>query len=396
MKLKRFLDHYIFLPKPGPIFHNRTAVVRSVLILILVSSVASWLATFGPLRIPEQRVEAEIARLARGKEQDNPNPHVRVVAISRDDFEHRFKGHLAGADLVPYFESLCRLGARVVVVDLDLSGEQIVPAKLCAAGSSTQFVWASPLEDLMNHNSESGVVTRPPLREQIALEAGPPVAKMDGLVVSFPSCVRSENGSYIPTLMYVAAQNYEPKSWTGCQPLRPPVEVNPLFPGVYIRSGKLMDLESAGQAGEIADSDYKDKVVVLEGEYSSYDLHRTEGGSQYGGMLLAQAIALRLEHPPEHHTELLTKLIELVLALCVLLQYHYLRPWPALVTTGVGLVVAFTVTAAVAALYAKLNVQELVPFIVGIWIHQLFEATQRSEEALHSNQHRGKSRAHSV
>jgi CHASE2 domain-containing protein len=129
----------------------------------------------------------------------------------------------------------------------------------------------------------------------------------------------------------------------------------------------------------------RNKIVLLGGYYGS-DEHPTPFGPVRGVELIATAVESEFE--PQGQMQNLTKYgLKIVLALLIAWLHHTLRPRYALLAT-----LLFLGSLILAGSYIAFRVSayraDFMPFLIGIWIEQQFESTERAHQSQKRPLHR--------
>lgn len=385
--LTHLWQHALRHPHARPLFPTWQAVVEFALVIAGLAWGSHWLSERGVFRLTEAQVQAalDIAQHAR------PAPLVEeivVVRITKEDLTRHFGDQITAENLFPVLTMLDALKARTVVVDIDTSGPgfrnmEVPPlphARVVWAHGVAEAAWNKP-------QGRRQYVLYPILgggREMKMVWSGVAVLEGsgDGMVDQYPRCVETTKAVSVPTLHWAAVAAYRgEEASTLCADAgstRPAsghadvTRINQLHNRYTFKQVPLAVVPHA--RGE--DTVVRDRLVVLGGEFSRADQHRTPLGPKWGWQLQAAAMAATLEelqhggHTVPAWWPLLV--IELVLGLAIRWMHHKLRRWVAFCGTLGVLSVVVLYTAVLAAQWSGFRMA-LVPFLIGIWFHQLVE-----------------------
>ena len=123
----------------------------------------------------------------------------------------------------------------------------------------------------------------------------------------------------------------------------------------------------------------KDKIVFLGGEYSSGDEHPTPFGIKYGVELIASAVEEELGGGGQQPLDVVASFIlKAALAFLIAWFHHILRPRYAMIAT-----ILFLGSMVLAGSYIAFRFSgyraDFLPFLVGIWIEQLYEGSEHAQ-----------------
>jgi hypothetical protein len=239
--------------------------------------------------------------------------NVRVVAITPADFSHYF------SSFVPYSpvalqKSLCgilRGHPRLLIVDLDTSHKVFAKMALPKTwipivwGRSVRFDRANPSE-LIPDEVLGGQLLRPPHFHGLAVDIGDP----DWSIRAYPRWIDTRNQAKVDTLHWAALKAIGASVTNGQDEgfLEVPVfdryfdfDTFPLDDFYAQNDADLPScLNSDGsfpQNSILADARVSGKIVVLGGEYSTNDLHRTSLGARYGVEMWHPQLNTSWRHP---------------------------------------------------------------------------------------------------
>jgi CHASE2 domain-containing sensor protein len=221
-------------------------------------------------------------------------------------------------------------------------------------------------------------------------------ADFDG-VVRFWRSFELIDGYPRPTLPWAAVQEYCRAGHDKCPKSKgKQVETHPpaFTTDVSFQSIRLSDfLTEAPKEFPVScpilapDSRLKDRIVVLGGTYSRADLHETPWGSRQGGELVAMAIEQVFDPAPLHEVaEYFIIGLELAIAFLIATIHHWIRPIPATVFTLILLPLGMIVSAELMFLFGDYEVG-IVPFMLGLLIHQLVGSAERAEHMTRRLEH---------
>jgi CHASE2 domain-containing sensor protein len=128
------------------------------------------------------------------------------------------------------------------------------------------------------------------------------------------------------------------------------------------------------------DNPLKDEIVFLGGYYSTGDVHPTPFGTQPGVELVAAAAEADLG--PSNSTEMGTVgmyFLKILLGIGVAACHHYLKPRYALIMI-VGILGIMVFFGTFLAFYFTSYRANFVPFVLGLWIEQLYEGSEKAHE----------------
>lgn len=150
----------------------------------------------------------------------------------------------------------------------------------------------------------------------------------------------------------------------------PPIALNDILPPAQSK-----DLPRVGALQ--TDNVLRGKIVILGAAFG--DDHPTAFGIQQGADLIASAVETELERTSEPlairgWTQIAVKFI---LALILAALHHYLRPLYAL--SGTLLVVFGVIGLSFVAYYYEALRLDFLPFVVGIWIEQLYQGAEHAQ-----------------
>lgn len=384
--LKHYWRHYLRHAHARPFFANKRDFGSFVLVLLIVAWLAHWLAERGIFRMTEAQLQAalDIATL------DNPAQLVKeivVVPIQDTDLATRFDGQITAKNLYPFITKLDALGARTVVIDIDTSGPGFREHPLPTLHHAT-IVWAHGVE-ASHWNAQSArwqYEERPALEGKEVQHSGVAILEGsgDGIVDRYPHCLETKASVPVPALHWAAVAAYrQQEASTLCAGLEKNrslgheevTRINQLHNRYTFNQIALEVLERADGS---TNSVVQDRLVVIGGMFSRADRHRTPFGPKWGWELQAAAMAATLEDLQQDHPvvasgfrpllELLG--LELLLALVIHWMHRKLRHWLALIGTLAMLGLVFFFAAALAAWWSGFRIA-LLPFLIGMWLHQL-------------------------
>ncbi len=361
------------------------ALPKFLLVILVLAWVSHWLSERGVFRLTEAQVQAalDVAQHARPAPLV---PEIVVVPITADDLRQHFGDQITAENLFPVLTTLDALHARTVVVDLDTSGpgfrnKEVPPL------SHARVVWAHGAEAVWNTpQGRWQYASYPALgggREMAWSGVAVLEGSDDGIVDQYPRCVETTQAVPVPTLHWAAVAAYRSELAStlcaaahGASPVSGHADVTRLNQLHNRYTFKQMPLAVLQQARG-TDAVVRDRLVLLGGMFSRADRHRTPLGTKWGWELQAAAMAATLEelqhgdHAVPAWWPLL--LIELALGLAIHWMHHKLRRWVAFWGTLGVLSVVVLYAAVLAAQWSGFRMA-LVPFLIGIWLHQLVES----------------------
>jgi CHASE2 domain-containing sensor protein len=126
------------------------------------------------------------------------------------------------------------------------------------------------------------------------------------------------------------------------------------------------------------DSRLKDRIVVLGGTYSRADLHETPWGTRQGAELVAMAVEQLFDPTPlRAFSDVSQIVLETLIAILIAAIHHWIRPFPATFITLI-LLAGCAVVSSEVMLFLGGYEFGLIPFILGLLIHQLVCSAERA------------------
>jgi len=402
---KYFWLYILFRSHAEPLFKTWWEVMRFVVVLAGLAWGSHWLSERGVLHLTEAQLQAALDIVQRERPASLVEEIV-VVPITEDDLTVRFGDQVTADKLFPVLTQLDALGARTVVVDIDTSGpgfrNEDVPhlhhARVVWAHGAEAVHW-NQQKERWQYRVYPAVGGRQMAWSGVAVLEG----SGDGIVNRYPHCVETDAAVFVPTLHWAAVAAYRGQSAnTLCENVGARtipghdevIRINQLHNRYAFKEVPLAVVEHA--SGE--DPVVRDRLLVLGGKYSRADRHRTPFGPKWGWELQAAAMAATLEdvkhaREGEHAREtepawwprqliefllgLVIRwwpllLIEFLLGLVIRWMHQKLRWWLAVGGTLFVLSVVVLYAAELAAQWSGFRMA-LVPFLIGIWLHQLVE-----------------------
>jgi CHASE2 domain-containing sensor protein len=302
--------------------------------------------------------------------------HCRVVAISDDDYD-RFLGPCLAPDrLSAAIKAILRFEPAVLAVDIDTSARRF--RDIVTPTSLTRIVWARASKrnargwaatDVLGHR-----LTDPPYWGMTLFPQDP-----DSSIRGFQRWVELTNGT-APSLHWQILRAYCDYGSQGACAVIPTAPKSDFsirdfshnYRFVTIALGDIL-ANADRDVSPPVDNALRSKIVVLGA--STSDDHVTPFGIISGAELTALAIENELDHARSRHIGVVLKhASKIVLALVLAWFYHFFKPRVALIATIIllGIVVAASFFA---YYYASLHV-DFIPFLVGIWVEQLYDSSQ--------------------
>ena len=382
-----------------PTWRKRFRFLVTVAILMWVSGKIGHAFLFEPFSAWYHDIQ--LRRMPREQER-----YTRIVRIDAADHRLIFGGRspLFGDKIVQAVCAVASRGPRAVVVDLDTSSELDFPEGLALPQWPVPVIWAADADSLGSSQVKRGA--DPILGGRLEPHPLYGVAKMPA---DFDDVVRrwsrwEQIGGYArPTLAWAAVtafcgdKNHESQAHcpdpreTGGDSEGPeaaafaydltflPIGVSEFLERDDTGGANPRGFPASCPAGA-ADDRLKGRIAILGGSFSRTDEHYTAWGKHQGAELVAMAIeqALRSRDGIELGEYALLA-VELAIAFLIGAIHHWIRPIPATVITLVLLPLSVMAAAECTLYFAGLQVG-IVPFVVGMLIHQLAGSAERAEE----------------
>jgi CHASE2 domain-containing sensor protein len=126
------------------------------------------------------------------------------------------------------------------------------------------------------------------------------------------------------------------------------------------------------------DNPLRDKIVFLGGYYSTGDLHPTPFGTRAGVELVASAAEAELDpSKPGEMGQYAMYFLKVLLGIGVAACHHYLKPRYAMISI-VGILGVMVFFGTFIAFYLTSYRANFVPFVLGLWIEQLYESSEKA------------------
>ena len=399
---------WLFYSHPGKFlstWRERWKFIAVVVALMLLSNWAGHAFFVEPFTAWYHDIQAR--RTSKLQERST-----RIVRV--DEREHRYifggRSPLFGDKIVQAVCALVSRGPSVVVVDLDTSAEYDFPQKLTLPQWPVPVIWATDVDDTQSANQ---LKPDPVLGGRVEPH---PTYGLAVMPTDFDDVVRRWRqfemvaGYPRPTLAWAAVRELC-RDQGQDRPVRCPdrkeleledalvmrVGEDPAFLNDFnflpMGISEFMPADKSGQANprgfptvcpvSTKDPRLAGRIVILGGRFSRGDIHQTPWGRKQGAELVAMAIEHILD--PASRPELAEYALlgfELVLAILIALIHHWIRPIPATIATLALLPLAVICAA---ELMFQLGGYQLgvVPFIVGMLIHQLVGSAERAEHLTH-------------
>jgi hypothetical protein len=396
----------ILLDKPHkhPIELNRLSFWITFFALLFL---ARWLNHFWIFEYPAL---FSLDRFAANKPAE-PAEFSRVVTVTSDDYEGYFGGTspLDKAKLRCAIDKLFELGPAVVVLDFDTSSPKF---KGMSPPHPEALVWARGIDAGLPGTIVPAPVLggedSPSVHSGLALFPRSP----DWTVRDYRKYLQTGDGHWEPTLHWAAIDAYCRVMEARGEKAGPcPLVANrsgethaaedlltslalarrysfpPLYLDAFVKPSSTGVCETTwGKRTPSLDNPLHDKIVFLGGAYSPDDRHPTPFGVKTGVELMAMATESDF-HPSWVESaswpitwalEIILFVVEVVLGLAVVWFYHKLYPRVALVAMFIVTCIAFVASY---LLFWYLDYRaSFVPFVIGMWIAQLYESTERAEK----------------
>ena len=323
-----------------------------------------------------------------------PARHTVVIKLTEADYDDLFGSCVTPDGLEKIIKTLLQFKPGVLAVDVATSARWF--RELNVPESSTKIVWAR-VSRVQNSNAPTfrstsnwiagevlGHRTTEPLYSGVTLFP----QDSDWVVRGVQRWVRLKNGT-VPTMHWEILRAYcESGSPEACEIIRsapsldtgirtlpnryefPPIELRDFMP-----SGAKSN--PAGRETVPGENVLQGKIVILGGAFG--DDHPTPFGIQQGADLVGSAVETELDgkSQPFAVRGLIQLLAKLMLAFILAALHHYFRPFYAL--TGTLLLLCGVVTFTFVAFYYQALQVDFMPFVVGIWIEQLYEGAEHAE-----------------
>ena len=385
----------------NPIRPNRAPLKRREILIFFVTLVGlislsfllsrAWVFEYAGIRSHEILQRAIAAQ---------PAKYTRIIFITSEDYRREFHQCLEPTRLDKMIDRILEFKPAVVVIDLDTSAERFRALK---PRPGSPIVWARDADEELKAG-------------KLELNLLPIHGEMDstnvlwGLAL-FPRSadwtVRAYSRSLPvgtvrkPSLHWEAVNRFcesQPAGFGSCDKVKelaakPEVNEEELtIPVLHARyafeSWELGDIlgESSGKPlRAAADSDLAKKVVLLGGSYSAQDKHQTPFGALDGIEVVGSAIEAELNPQGQSEISVRTEIMfKVILALLIGVVHHFLKPFYALLfTMGLLSFVVFFGSLMV-AFFAGYRAN-FVPFLVGIWIEQLYTSAEKGQEGVHGS-----------
>jgi CHASE2 domain-containing sensor protein len=295
--------------------------------------------------------------------------------------------------------AIAALGPAVVVVDLDTSESDPrnhgFPPDFRLPQTSVPIVWAADTTST-KEGKEEVVKVAPILGGRVTIWPPYGIATMptdfDGVVRTWRAFVPI-NTSATPTLPWAAIQQYCRHDGSKCSQSRLKAFQNQLQ--AFTTRIDFMDVPLSGLLTEAPsvspetfpascpdlppDDRLQGRIVVLGENYSRADEHETPWGPLRGAQLVAMAIEQAFSPAPQHDVdELFLIVLEVGIAFLIAAIHHWIRPIPATVITIILLPAGVIISSELMFLFGDYEVG-IVPFMVGMLIHQLVGSAERAE-----------------
>lgn len=319
--------------------------------------------------------------------------HCTLITFDEKEFDTYLGEWLQPKKLADVLATIMEYKPKVIVVDIDTSASRfrdlVIPADdSVTRADNSKIVWARVSQEMLKTNPHTGT-------RSLVWEAGKVLGgradqpefsgtplfpqDSDATVRSFQRIVTID--AHAPSLYWVSLHAL---SQSGAAYADVPLknddtkddqQLRPFLTDWYFPTITLTDLMSPGgsarpQANALGD------VVVLGANFS--DIHPTSFGLKLGVELTAAA--LESELAPKEGPWLIFGgshwILKIVLAFAIAGLNNRLLPLWA--TTGTLLLIGLVFTASFLGIYYGVFRMDSLPFMIGIWIEQLIEISQRA------------------
>ena len=304
-----------------------------------------------------------------------------IVQITADDLASNFDNFepLSPQGLTAVIRKILEQDPEIVAVDIDTSPAvyRKVPSDLA---NSPKIVWARagyaeagdwgtsihPLSVLGQRTDQeprfSGLALFPSDR--------------DWTVRRYENCIEVTGGGQQPSFVSAILQAKEKRPSSRCEPGK--IAFHAFEHQYRFNPITLAELSKYGK------NTFSNKIVLLGGSYSYLDQHPTPFGVMSGIEVVATALEATLQPRSSEERARWTDFAEHwglkgVLTLLLIFTHYRLRPIAAMVVTMVILSVLVVFGMSIAFLIAGYG-PDFVPFLIGIWIEQLYEGASKAEK----------------
>lgn len=301
-----------------------------------------------------------------------PN-HCQIVTISEEEYDQLFGSCLPPENLSSLIKSLLRFEPAVLAIDIDTSAPRF--RDLALPETKTRIVWARPSRHkgpALVPGAVLGNRATDPKYSGVALFPLDP----DSTTRGFQRWVGFSSVSS-PSFHWQILQAYcDSGSERACKVVNgaPGHDTSVRELDYHFRFPPIPASDVVSPLPGAQENILRTKVVILGGGDS--DRHLTPFGVMSGAELTGAAIETEMEGREYKKLGDVDKFcLKVVLALIVALIFHFLKSPIALVAT-LGLLAATIVCTFFVYYYASLLI-DFVPFVVGVWIEQLYDAAEQ-------------------
>jgi hypothetical protein len=412
---------WLWYTDPGkflPTWRQRLRFLVTVVALMFVSNGLGHAFLFEPFSAWYHDIQ--VRRLPKEQER-----YTRIIRIGPDDHRYIFGGRspLLGDKIVQAVCAVARRGPSAVVVDLDTSSELDYPQGLALPHWPVPVIWGTDVGAFQSTQGKVTLGADPILGGRVEPLPDYGVAVMSA---DFDNVVRRWQRSELiggyprPTLAWAAVTGFcldknhdgrarcpDPRELEGAgessvvsQSLWNRAKASSFTHDIKflpIQISEFMSRDEAGGAkprgfptscpATAYDERLRGRIVILGGSFSRADEHDTPWGKHQGAELVAMAIEHILR--PEDRlglSEYVLSALELVIALVIGVIHHWIRPIPATMFTLILLPVSVILAAECMLYFGRFQVG-VVPFVVGMLIHQLAGSADRAEDLVKELEH---------
>jgi hypothetical protein len=325
--------------------------------------------------------------------------HSVVIKLTESDYNRLFGNCVTPAGLRKLIESIEAFGPSVIAIDVATSADSF--RALDTPESPSRLVWArAALRQLQHGRSSSGARYEWAAGEVLGHKIRDPEytgvslfpQDSDWVIRAYQRWFRLGNGT-VPSMHWEIIRAYcDSGSQEACNIVREAPSIDTTlhsitnryeFPPIAL-SDVLPNLQGKGLLGAETfqpENVLRGKIVVMGAAYG--DEHATAFGVQEGPDLIASAVETELDRTGEPFavrgwTQMLAKVL---LALVLAALHHYVRPLYAL--SGTLMIVCGVICLSFVVYYYEALRLDFLPFVVGIWVEQLYEGAEHAQRADH-------------
>jgi CHASE2 domain-containing sensor protein len=320
-----------------------------------------------------------------------PAAHCTLITIDEKEFNHYLGEYLQPEQLTSVLKNIIEYAPNVIVVDIDTSAPRF--SSMPIPTGAPRIVWAQVAYETLKNNPSDGtrslvwqagaVLGKRPDQPEFS---GTPLFPQDpdATVRNFQRTVTID--AHAPSLHWASLRAFcESGAQDACSIVKSEnaiedLKLRPFLTDWDFRTIPLSDLMGTGgdtlpHAGGLGE------IVLLGANFS--DIHPTSFGPRLGIELTAAAIESELAPKlgPWRVYEWSHWILKILLAFAIAWLNNRLLPLWA--TTGTLLLIGLVFTASFLGIYYGVLRMDFLPFMIGIWIEQLIEISERAHHTAH-------------